>query len=110
MEAINRFAIVVKPAQPFLDWLHRVDPTSAQLTLDDLSLEPTIYLLPECQGKEEAIECLREVCTEIFEEQLDGWYRVPSAWPAERDLHAFEWSLHSMIIDLGDDPIEHEEI
>ena len=78
MEAINRSAIVVKPAQPFLDWLHRVDPTSAQLTLDDLSLEPTIYLLPECQGKEEAIECLREVCTEIFEEQLDAWYRVPS--------------------------------
>ena len=72
MEAINRSAIVVKPAQPFLDWLHRVDPTSAQLTLDDLSLEPTIYLLPECEGKEEAIECLREVCTEIFEEQLDG--------------------------------------
>ena len=37
-----------------------------------------------------------------------------SAWPAERDLHAFliwfEWSLHSMIIDLGDDPIEYEEI
>ena len=114
MEAINRSAIVVKPAQPFLDWLHRVDPTSAQLTLDDLSLEPTIYLLPECQGKEEAIECLREVCTEIFEEQLDGWYRVPSTWPAERDLHAFliwfEWSLHSMIIDLGEIPIEHEEI
>ena len=108
MEMINRSAIVVEPAQPFLDWLHRVDPTSAQLTLDDLSLEPTIYLLPECEGKEEAIECLREVCTEIFEEQLDGWYRVPSAWPTERDLHAFliwfEWSLHSMIIDLGDDP------
>ena len=66
MEAINRSAIVVKPAQPFLDWLHRVDPTSAQLTLDDLSLEPTIYLLPECECKEEAIERLREVCTEIF--------------------------------------------
>ena len=42
MEAINRSAIVLKPAQPFLDWLHRVDPTSAQLALDDLSLEPTI--------------------------------------------------------------------
>jgi hypothetical protein len=114
MEIINRSAILVKPAQPFLDWLHQVDPTSAHLKLDDLRLEPTIYLLPECEGKEEAIECLREVCTEIFEEQLDGWYRVPSAWPAERDLNAFllwfEWSLHSMIIDLGDDPIEHEEI
>ena len=75
MEMINRSAIVVKPAQPFLDWLHRVDPTSAHLTLDDLRLDPTIYLLPECEGKEEGIEYVREVCTEIFEEQLDGWYR-----------------------------------
>ena len=114
MEMINRSAIVVKPAQPFLDWLHRVDPTSAHLTLDDLRLDPTIYLLPECEGKEEAIEALREVCTEIFEEQLDGWYRVPAAWPAERDLNAFllwfKWSLHSMIIDLGDYIIEYEGI
>ena len=114
METINRSAIVVKPAQPFLDWLHQVDPTSAQLTLDDLRLEPTIYLLPECEGKEAVIECLRAVCTEIFEEQLDGWYRVPSTWPAERDLNAFllwfEWTPHTMIIDLGDDPIEHEDI
>lgn len=114
MEMINRSAIVVKPAQPFLDWLHRVDPTSAHLMLDDLRLDSTIYLLPECEGKEEGIEYLREVCTEIFEEQLDGWYRVPAAWPAERDLNAFllwfKWSLHSMIIDLGDDLIEHEGI
>ena len=114
MEMINRSAIVVKPAQPFLNWLHRVDPTSAHLTLDNLRLEPTVYLLPECESKEQAIELLREVCAEIFEEQLNGWYRVPSAWPAERDLNAFlrwfEWSLHSMVVDLADDPIEHEEI
>jgi len=114
MEMINRSAIVVKPAQPFLNWLHRVDPTSAHLTLDNLRLEPTVYLLPECESKEEAIEYLREVCTEIFEEQLNGWYRAPSAWPTERDLNAFvrwfEWCFHSMVVDLGDDPIEHEEI
>jgi hypothetical protein len=47
MDIINRSAIIVKPAQPFLEWLHRVDPTSAHLTLDDLRREPTIYLLPE---------------------------------------------------------------
>jgi hypothetical protein len=71
MESINRSAILVRPAQPFLDWLHQVDPTSAYLTLDNLRLEPTIYLLPECEGKEEAIQYRGEVCTEIFEEQLD---------------------------------------
>jgi hypothetical protein len=47
MDMINRSALLVKPGQPFLDWLRRVDPTSAQLTLEDLRREPTIYLLPE---------------------------------------------------------------
>ena len=47
MNTINRSALVVKPAQPFLDWLHRVDPTSTHLTLDDVKLEPTTYRLPE---------------------------------------------------------------
>ena len=76
----------IKPAQPFLDWLHRVGATSADLTLEDLRLEPTIYLFSECENEDEALEYLREVCNEILEEQLNGWYRVPSAWPRQRDL------------------------
>ena len=114
MDMINRSAIAVTPAQPFLDWLHRVDQTSAHLTLDDLRQEPTIYLLPEWDSKEEALEHLREVSNWIFEEQLDGWYRVPSVWPSKRDLDAFlRWfdcSFHSMIVDLCDEPMEHEEM
>jgi hypothetical protein len=61
MDMVNRSAIVVMPAQPFLDWLHRVDPTSAQLTLQDLRREPTIYLLPEWETEDEALEHLAEV-------------------------------------------------
>jgi hypothetical protein len=114
MDMINRCAVVVKPAQLFLDWLHRVDPTSAHLTLEDLTREPTIYLLPEWESNHEALEHLREVSNSIFEEQLNGWYRVPAVWPRERDLDAFlrwfECSFHSMVVDLGDESIEHEEI
>jgi hypothetical protein len=29
MTALNRTAIMVMPGQPFLDWLHRTDPTGA---------------------------------------------------------------------------------
>jgi hypothetical protein len=89
MDAINRSAVVIKPAQPFQDWLHRVDPSSAHLTLEDLQLEPTIYLLPEWETDEEALEHLAGVSDEIFEEQLNGWHRVPSVWPEERDINAF---------------------
>ena len=66
-----------------------VDPTSAELSLEDLRREPTIYLLPEYDTEEEARGYVREYCSEIFEEQLDGWYRVPSAWPVDRTFETF---------------------
>src|SRR3954451_4236334 len=114
MDTINRSAIVVRPAQPFLDWLHRVDPTSAQLKLEDLQREPTIYLVAECDSLDQAMECLGESIRDIFEEQLDGWYRAPEVWPARRDLTTFQsWfevTFHSMIVDLSDDVLEHEEL
>jgi len=51
---------------------------------------------------------------EVFEEQLTGWYRVPSPWPSWRDLDAFdrwfEWSFHSVAVALRDAPLLQEEI
>lgn len=47
---LNRSAIVVKPKQPFLNWLHTADPTSHRLMLRDLTREPTIYLIPDKIG------------------------------------------------------------
>jgi hypothetical protein len=114
VNAINRSALIVKPAQPFLDWLHQVDLTSARLTLEDLQREPTIYLVPECDSEDQAIESLGESVSDIFEEHLDGWYRVPTVWPTKRDLTTFrrwfEFSFHSMIVDLCNDVLEHEEL
>jgi hypothetical protein len=113
MDVINRSAVMVMPAQPFLDWLHRADPTSAALSLDDLRREPTIYLLPEYDSEKEALGYLREYCSEIFEEQLDGWYRVPSGWPVDRTFDTFnrwfEFRFHSMLVDLCDEPVMRDE-
>jgi hypothetical protein len=41
---LNRSAVVVKPKQPFLDWLRTADPTSGGITLGELEQDPTIYL------------------------------------------------------------------
>ncbi len=50
----------------------------------------------------------------IFEEQLDGWRCVPSSWPSRLDRDAldrwFEWSFHSVAVDLRDAPLFQEEI
>ena len=90
MTTLNRIAIVVLPCQPFLDWLHRSDPTSGGLSLEDLRQEATVYLLPECENEKDVRRCLEEACGQVFEEQLDGWYRVPSSWPSRRDLDTFD--------------------
>jgi hypothetical protein len=91
-----------------------VGPTSAQLTLEDLRQEPTIYLLPKLETKEEALQHLADVSSEIFEEQLNDWYRVPSVWPEDRESNAFlRWfdcSFHSMVVDVCAERLRHTDV
>src|SRR5664280_2285753 len=42
---LNRSAIVVKPKQPFLDWLHNADPTSHRLYLATIQNAPGAVLV-----------------------------------------------------------------
>jgi hypothetical protein len=92
----------------------KVITEGAELKLEDLRREPTIYLLPEYDTEEEAHGYLRHHWREIFEEQLDGWYRVPSAWPVDRTFDRFnrwfEYRFHSMLVDLCDEPVTRDEI
>jgi len=109
MVTLNRSAIVVKPRQSFLDWLHGADPTSLELTLRELVREPTVYLIPECDTNGEVAEVLREWCGEIFVEQLAGWYSDTSTWPQDRGFDAFcrwfDYQHHSMLVDLCEEPL-----
>ena len=109
---LNRSAVVVKPKQPFLDWLHSADPTSGGITRDEVGLEPTIYLIPECDRKDDLREVLEELCEEIFVEQLDSWFRDMTTWPTDRSYEAFcRWfdvQYHSMLIDLCDEPLVND--
>jgi hypothetical protein len=109
---LNRSALVVKPQTPFLEWLHGSDPTSHELKLEDLILEPTVYLIPECESWEEIKEVLQELSEEIFVDQLDGWYRDESTWPKDRSFEVFRrWFAmehHSTLMDLCDEPLTRE--
>lgn len=106
---LNRSALVVKPRQPFLEWLHAADPTSGSLTLPDLSREPTIYLIPECDTPTDVEAVLQELCDEIFCEQLEGWYTDTDAWPEDRSFDVFcrwfDYQHHSMLVDLCDEQL-----
>ena len=51
---------------------------------------------------------------EIFEEQLNSWYYVPSVWPEERELNAFlRWfdcSFHSLVVVVNDERAAHRHL
>jgi len=107
MLTVNRSAVVIVPKQPFLDWLHRVDPTSGGLGLADLSRDPSIYLFPECDDQAELEHHSQKACEEVFAEQLDGWCRAKERWPENRtwDIFGqwFDYRFQSMLIDLAKD-------
>jgi hypothetical protein len=112
MVTLNRSAIVVTPRQPFLDWLHAAGPTSRELTLGDLVQEPAVYLIPECDTNENVGHVLRELCKEVFIEQLVGWFTDTTAWPQDRSFDVFcrwfDYQHHSMLVDLCDEPLIRE--
>ena len=113
MRTWNRTAVIVDPKQPVLDWLHAVDPTSAEITIEDLRKEPTVYLVAESESDEHAEKLLAKSCARIFQEQLDGWYLAPESWPEDRGIRNFRrwfsYTVHSMIVDVCDDPLVAEE-
>jgi len=77
MPTLNRSATVLTP-KPFLGWLYTTEATSAELTLLELIRAPTVHLILECDTDEDVVEVLRDLCEQIFKEQLAGWYRDES--------------------------------
>jgi hypothetical protein len=109
MRTWNRTAVIVVPKQPVLDRLHAVDPTSAEITIENLRKEPTVYLVAESESDEHAEKLLAKSCARIFEEQLEGWYLAPESRLEDRGIRNFRrwfsYTVHSMIVDLCDDAL-----
>ena len=68
---LNRSVIIVRPAQPFLDWAATLDDSGL---VPDAGGEQTVYLVPDFEDDDEAAEVLDLVYAEIFERELDSWH------------------------------------
>ena len=112
MRVINRTAVTVVGAQPYIDWTRRqdADANRGQLTVSRAKPYGTAYLLPEFELEEDLQEWVEENATLIFEFQLGAWTDDESTWPATRDLKTFrEWfrlDVHSVVVDVADDDID----
>lgn len=97
---VKRSAIVLKPNQPFFNWLQQQDPS---MVLDDELLQGDIYLLPDFETKAQVETWLKKNYDELFEEQLYNWHTNEAMWPPKRTFKLFrEWfsySIHTMLFD-----------
>ncbi len=115
MQSVNRTAVVIKPKQPFVDWLNSIPGESSDNTLETVSSENLTFLIPDFFGPVESMDYIKEEYSQIFEYELFGWYTAEELWPVKRDLKIFQkWfsiEINSEVIDLVDDEdIEKEEL
>lgn len=113
---INRGLIVLIPKQPVLDWIMEVDPNPpVGLTLKELSQEQDAFLVSQraVETVEDAQRWVYRRWKMFFERYLDEWYTEESWWPKNRSLKMFkQWfdiQYQSMVWDLSDEMIEHED-
>lgn len=107
---LNRCALIVRPAKPYIDWANGVDDSGIEAPLDG---ECTVYLLPSFAYEHEAEVVLKLVFEEVFERELLAWHTVEDDWPKNRTWAMFnEWfvvEMHSMVEDLCADPLLDDE-
>jgi hypothetical protein len=107
-ENVERTAIVIKPKQPFWDWLISHDPD--QDLPHFIIIDPEIYLLPDFEEIDEMKKWLKKHFDTIFCDQMNHWYTDTNLWVNNRTHKMFlEWfdiSFHTMLWDTLDSHID----
>ncbi|HEX4348309.1 MAG TPA: hypothetical protein VHZ73_12105 [Vicinamibacterales bacterium] len=116
MRLLNRTAVTITGAQPYVDWTRSRDAdfNQGQLTVARTKPYGAAFLLPEFDQEEDLQEWVEENFAWLFEYQLSAWTEDESAWPPSRDLKTFrEWfriDISSAVVDVADDDVEGEEL
>ena len=107
MENVKRTALILKPKQPFLDWLLSVEP--GEDFRDELK-EGDVYLLPYYEEISQMQNWLKRNFDTIFTDQMNNWYTDEALWPENRTMKMFmewfEYSLSTMVLDTQRGGIE----
>jgi len=112
MYVTNRSAAIIKPQQPYVDWVNSIEDEGRKHSIEDFSTDCSVVLLPEYDPDEDAEAIVKDLYSHIFELELSGWVTDESTWPDNRSYEMFqEWfdvELHSMVYDPYEDDIEKE--
>lgn len=114
MRTINRYVVIIKPKQSYVDWINQLPEVEDKLTLDDLQSDCTAILIPEFDLPEESKAFMNSMAESLFEEELAGWCTDETRWPINRTKKLFwQWfevEIHSEVFDAVRGPIRKENI
>lgn len=111
-QVINRAVLVLKPKQPYVDWvnsrLNALDDRPE--TIESLRAKECVTLLiPECDV-EETDGIIEALSPALFRLALADWDTDKKRWPEKRDYETFkEWfdvELHTVVMDILPEPVE----
>ena len=109
---LNRAAMILRPAQPYLEWAKSLDHDGM---VPDPSNEQTVYLIPQFESLEdgEFWAFLNEHFDLFFTRELNNWRTREADWPQDRTLSMFRnWfhiEFHSIVHDVVDDILEDDD-
>jgi hypothetical protein len=115
MQFLNRSVAIIKPKQPFVDWVNSTDPDSeVKLTLEQIRSDPLCFLIPEFDSPKEGQNYIKKIYNEIWQWTLYGYWTDEKDYPKHRPFEKFkEWfdvELCSEVLDFEDEDIEKEEV
>ena len=103
MYVVDRAVAVIKPKQPFLDWLNQTPGDSLELGLSSLRVDCTVILLPAFDDPEESVAYVDDIYEQLFKMELASWYEDETLWPEDLSLRAFwlwfDVEIHSTVLD-----------
>lgn len=112
MYEVNRSIAILKPRQPFLDWLKSLPGgLDEQLELVQLRGDCNALLIPAADDYDSAEDFVRQHYHSLFAAELADWCEDEAFWPALTPALFTEWfdvEIHSVLTDLVEQPLERE--
>jgi len=113
MDLVDRWILIVKKKQPYLDWVRNLPYPDYEVTLQRLNTDSSAYLIPLFDDLRETEGFIQRHYKVIFEHELSGWHLGKQDWPQKRTYREFQrWfdiEIHSMTLDLVEGNIVKEE-
>lgn len=108
---INRGVLIVRPRQPFVDWVCSFDE-EGPVDREDARDSVNSFLVPEFDNPEETADWVEANIETVFEIMLNDWVMDPEYWPQDRGWDAFEewFDLEYVEVawDLVDEPLSSD--